>query len=171
MPLGKEVGLGPGHIVLDGDPVGSQPQQQPLPIFGPCLLWPNGHPSQQLLSSCIILSFKLMNLICLLMRTSRCYNTMEITFSYKWHRLSQKCNDFITFVNLLGMIWERMGIGIQIRMEIRIGLNLKITGNENHHVGEGGNGNTNCIPAHLHRRVTRTDSCPAVYANLVHLCS
>ena len=25
MPLGKEVGLAPGHIVLDGDPVGTQP--------------------------------------------------------------------------------------------------------------------------------------------------
>jgi len=25
MPLGKEVGLGSGHIVLDGDPVGTQP--------------------------------------------------------------------------------------------------------------------------------------------------
>jgi len=25
MPLGKEVGLGPGHIVLDGDPVGPSP--------------------------------------------------------------------------------------------------------------------------------------------------
>jgi len=24
MPLGKEVGLGPGHIMLDGDPVGTQ---------------------------------------------------------------------------------------------------------------------------------------------------
>jgi len=24
MPLGKEVSLGPGHIVLDGDPVGTQ---------------------------------------------------------------------------------------------------------------------------------------------------
>ena len=44
--LGMEV----GHIVLDGDPVlpdGSQP-----PIFGPCLLWPNGRPSQPLLSTC-----------------------------------------------------------------------------------------------------------------------
>jgi len=55
MSLGKEVGLGPGHIVLDGDPVGTQPPQlQPLPTFGPCLLWPNGRPSQQLLSSCCI---------------------------------------------------------------------------------------------------------------------
>ena len=55
MPLGKEVGLGPGHIVLDGDPVGTQrPPQQLLPTFDPCLLWPNGRPSQQLLSSCFI---------------------------------------------------------------------------------------------------------------------
>ena len=46
MPLGVEVGLGPGDIVLDEDPVtpplkGAQP-----PIFGPCLLWPNGHQRQ-----------------------------------------------------------------------------------------------------------------------------
>jgi len=34
MPLGKEVGLVPGHTVLDGDPVGNQrPPQQPLPTF------------------------------------------------------------------------------------------------------------------------------------------
>ena len=25
MPLGKQVGVGPGHIVLDGDPMGTQP--------------------------------------------------------------------------------------------------------------------------------------------------
>jgi len=55
MPLGKAVGLGPGHIVLDGDPVGTQrPPQQLLPTFDPCLLWPNGRPSQLLLSSCFI---------------------------------------------------------------------------------------------------------------------
>jgi len=31
MPIGKEVVLGPGHIVLDGDPVETQrPPQQPL---------------------------------------------------------------------------------------------------------------------------------------------
>jgi len=53
MPLGKEVGLDPGHIVLDGDPVETQrPHSSPSPLFGPCLLWPNGRPSQQLLSSC-----------------------------------------------------------------------------------------------------------------------
>ena len=46
MPLGMEVDLGPGHIVLDGDPAplprkGAQP-----PIFGSCLLWPNGWMNQ-----------------------------------------------------------------------------------------------------------------------------
>jgi len=36
MPLGKDVGLGPGHIVLDRDPVGTQvPPQQPLHTFRP----------------------------------------------------------------------------------------------------------------------------------------
>jgi len=43
MALGMEVGLGPRHIVLDGDPAplpkkGAEPTQ----IFGPFLLWPNG---------------------------------------------------------------------------------------------------------------------------------
>jgi len=32
MPLGLEVGLGPGHIVLDGDP---SPKKHNPPIFGP----------------------------------------------------------------------------------------------------------------------------------------
>jgi len=35
VPLGMEVGLASGHIVLDEDP-----------IFGPCLLWPNGWMDQ-----------------------------------------------------------------------------------------------------------------------------
>jgi len=48
MPLGKEVGLGPGHIVLDGDPAPTAA----IPTFSPRMLWPNGRPSQQLLSSC-----------------------------------------------------------------------------------------------------------------------
>jgi len=43
MPLDREVNVGPGDIVLHGlhgdpaSPKGAQP-----PIFGPCLLWPNG---------------------------------------------------------------------------------------------------------------------------------
>ena len=40
MPLGTEFGLGPGDIVLDGDP--APPQRAQPPIFGPCLLWPEG---------------------------------------------------------------------------------------------------------------------------------
>jgi len=49
MPLGTETGFGPGDIVLDGDPAlhPTNPQKgaQP-PIFGPCLLWPNGFMHQ-----------------------------------------------------------------------------------------------------------------------------
>jgi len=33
--------IGPGHIVLDGDPAPLPKGTQP-PIFGPYLLWPNG---------------------------------------------------------------------------------------------------------------------------------
>jgi len=48
MPLGTEVDIGLANIVLDGDPA-SLPQkgaQQPPPLFGPCLLWPNGWMDQ-----------------------------------------------------------------------------------------------------------------------------
>ena len=41
MKLGMQVGLGPGHIVLDGDPAPPPPKGSP-PIFGPYLLQPNG---------------------------------------------------------------------------------------------------------------------------------
>ena len=41
--LGMEVGLGPRHIVLDGDPAAlpKKGAERP-PIFDPFLLWPNG---------------------------------------------------------------------------------------------------------------------------------
>jgi len=44
MKLGVEVGLGLRQIMSDRDPAppkGAQP-----PIFGPCLLWPNGWMDQ-----------------------------------------------------------------------------------------------------------------------------
>jgi len=44
MPLGMEVDLGQGDIVLDGDP--TPPKDAQLPIFGPCLFWPNGWMDQ-----------------------------------------------------------------------------------------------------------------------------
>jgi len=107
MPLGMEVGLGPGDIVLDGDPVppkrGTTPNFRPMfivakgldgsichlvrryrprprrhcvrwgpsplrgtpPIFGPCLLWPNGRSSQLLLSSSSSMAaVRILNLLC-----------------------------------------------------------------------------------------------------------
>ena len=50
MPLGTKVGLGPGHIVLNGDPAPPSKGAQP-PIFG----GPNGRLSQLLLITCYIL--------------------------------------------------------------------------------------------------------------------
>ena len=47
MPLGMEVGLGPGHIVLDGDPALRPLKRGHSPlIFAPCLLWSNGWMDQ-----------------------------------------------------------------------------------------------------------------------------
>jgi len=47
MPLGMEVGLGPGDFVLDGDPAPPPRKTDRSPqIFGPCLLWPNGWTDQ-----------------------------------------------------------------------------------------------------------------------------
>jgi len=47
MKLAMQVGLGPGHVVLDRDPT-PRPQrgQSPPPIFGPYLLQPNGWMDQ-----------------------------------------------------------------------------------------------------------------------------
>jgi len=40
MPLGMEVGLGPGHIVLDGTQLPLLQKGAEPPIFNPCLLSP-----------------------------------------------------------------------------------------------------------------------------------
>ena len=44
MPLGMEVGLGPGNIVLDGDPPPPK-NGHSTPLFSPCQ-WPNGWMDQ-----------------------------------------------------------------------------------------------------------------------------
>jgi len=46
MSLGTEVGLGPGHIVQDGDPAPPPPKGAQPAIFGPYLLWPTGWMDQ-----------------------------------------------------------------------------------------------------------------------------
>jgi len=43
--LGMEVGLSPGDFMLDGDRPLSKKGPE-APIFGPCLLWPNGWMDQ-----------------------------------------------------------------------------------------------------------------------------
>ena len=42
MALGMEVGLSPGHTVLDGGQAPPPKKGAQPPLFGPCLLWPNG---------------------------------------------------------------------------------------------------------------------------------
>jgi len=44
-PLDMEVNLGPGDIVLDGNPV-PLTRAKHVPLFGPCLLWSNGWMDQ-----------------------------------------------------------------------------------------------------------------------------
>ena len=80
-----EIGIGPGHIVLDG-------AQQP-PLFGPCLLWPNGRLSQQLLSCNVVNKCQYITYLYLLQRykyqlsltNSRCItaNVQEDAQCYK----------------------------------------------------------------------------------------
>ena len=52
-PLGTEVDLGPGHIVLDGVPAPAKEAQHPP--FSAHIYCGHGRPSQLLLSSCYLL--------------------------------------------------------------------------------------------------------------------
>ena len=58
MPLGMKLRLGPVNIVLDGDPAHPPLSKKGhrTPNFCLCLLWPNGRPSQLLLSTCLAIS-------------------------------------------------------------------------------------------------------------------
>jgi len=42
MPLGAEVNLGPGDVALDGVAAPPLLKGAQTPIFGSCVLWPNG---------------------------------------------------------------------------------------------------------------------------------
>jgi len=52
-PLGTEVDLGPGHIMLDGDPAPLQKGYSAPALFSSHVYCGHGRPSQLLLSSCI----------------------------------------------------------------------------------------------------------------------
>jgi len=55
VPLGTKVGIGPGDVVLDGNLAPPWKGHSSPPHFsGPCRLLPNGRPSQQLLSCCLL---------------------------------------------------------------------------------------------------------------------
>ena len=46
MPLGREIGLSPSDTALDGNPAPLPKKGTEHPIFGPCLLWPDGWMDQ-----------------------------------------------------------------------------------------------------------------------------
>jgi len=46
MKMGKDIGLGPGHIVLDGDPAPHKKGEAHSPHFSANVLWPNGWMDQ-----------------------------------------------------------------------------------------------------------------------------
>ena len=52
MATGMKVSLGPGDFVLDGDLAHPERGTATPHLFGPCLLRPNGRPSQLLLTTC-----------------------------------------------------------------------------------------------------------------------
>ena len=54
MPLGTEVGLGPGDIVLDGEPPPSPKEAYSPSITVPCLLCPNGWMDQDALGMVMV---------------------------------------------------------------------------------------------------------------------
>ena len=51
IPLGTEISFGPDHVVIDGDPAPPTELGTAAPTFRSMSMWPNGRPSQQLLSS------------------------------------------------------------------------------------------------------------------------
>ena len=75
MPLGTEVGLSTGDIVLDGAQLPPRKGHKIPTLFGLCLLWPNGRQSQQLLSSCCYFSRSSMN--CWMIISAHCYGTIS----------------------------------------------------------------------------------------------
>ena len=65
-PLGTQVYLGPGHIVLDVVPSLPQKRQSSPPLFGPCLLWPRSPISATAELLSFLLYFSVFICVCLL---------------------------------------------------------------------------------------------------------
>ena len=62
MPLGTEVGLGPGHIVLDGDPALPQKGAQQPPTFRPMSIVAKRSPISA--TAELLLNFSVIAILC-----------------------------------------------------------------------------------------------------------
>jgi len=80
MPLGKEAGLCPDHIVLDGEPVGTQrPPQQPIPTFRPVSIVAKWSPISATSELLYPLTLTLLTLTASLRMTKTCLCLTELT--------------------------------------------------------------------------------------------
>jgi len=88
----------------------------PSPLFGPYLLWPNGRPSQQLLSSCLRHSIVLMCkcLPCAQDRPSGGLTAMKLPFA-KDHAPIEQLVDVVTTVKPTAIIGSYCMVNIVIR--------------------------------------------------------
>ena len=81
MPLGTEVSLGLGHIVLDGDPAPPGKGARQCPHFDPCLLWPRSSISATAELLLAIVSYKSRA------QTIACRSTLYIQTCIRHNRL------------------------------------------------------------------------------------
>jgi len=102
MPLGTEVGLGPGDIVLDGDSALCTETGTAARHFSAYVLWSNDSPSsQQLLSSCVIITDHLEHSVeCVYLSVCLCVRTAifeEMTFRLDIYAGSSRLSQFLTW--------------------------------------------------------------------------
>ena len=72
-PLGTDVDLSPGHIVLHGNPAAPRKRHSSLPVFEPCLLWPRSPISAtaELLFLHVVRAYLLVFIYCSLLRRKK----------------------------------------------------------------------------------------------------
>ena len=75
MPVGREVDVAAGDTVLDGDPAPTKKGHSTPPLFGPCLMWPNGRPCQLLLNTCFLLIQRIDDCHCVICFSNHTYLT------------------------------------------------------------------------------------------------
>ena len=121
MPLGKDLGLGPGRIMLHGDPVGTQPPTtaaapphfRPMPIVAKRLLISatDEHLLRVQLSTWMTL-FSLVRISRSIINISRCYFRNLEMLIYEWNEKVLLCKRWKDEVKYIGHVLSKDGIRI-----------------------------------------------------------